>query len=228
MHVSFLETTGKNIKSKILSIRIMVSSNEFYLLNLTVVNNIWMNLNPISLVLIAILIQGFDVFNFFLCRRISGVWGLGTAAPPVSVTDWGLSIPSVTRGLAIVHVDLGSMVNSVTNVNRDIMASPSVAVNVSHHAEFTGKKIIKIFSLYCKWKIISMEILIRRKIPTGCQPCDKPGHVCDSITGQCVCPPLTTGPQCGQCQPNTWGHDRVAGCKVRIPVTHSENEFLDN
>lgn len=139
MHVSFLETTGKNIKSKILSIRIMVSSNEFYLLNLTVVNNIWMN--PISLVLIAILIQGFDVIDFLLCRRISGVWGLGTAAPPVSVTDWGLSIPSVTRGLAIVHVDLGSMVNSVTNVNRDIMASPSVAVNVSHHAEFTRKKL---------------------------------------------------------------------------------------
>lgn len=139
MHVSFLETAGKNIKSKILSIRIMVSSNEFYLLNLTVVNNIWMN--PISLVLIAILIQGFDVIDFLLCRRISGVWGLGTAAPPVSVTDWGLSIPSVTRGLAIVHVDLGSMVNSVTNVNRDIMASPSVAVNVSHHAEFTRKKL---------------------------------------------------------------------------------------
>lgn len=143
MHVSFLETAGKNIKSKILSIRIMVSSNEFYLLNLTVVNNIWINLHPISLVLIAILIQGFDVIDFLLCRRISGVWGLGTAAPPVSVTDWGLSIPSVTRGLAIVHVDLGSMVNSVTNVNRDIMASPSVAVNVSHHAEFTRKKLWK-------------------------------------------------------------------------------------
>lgn len=47
----------------------------------------------------------------------------------MSVTDWGLSIPSVTRGLAIVHVDLGSMVNSVTNVNQDITASPSVAVN---------------------------------------------------------------------------------------------------
>lgn len=80
------------------------------------------------------------------------------------------------------------------------------------------------------WKIIYqyLEILIRCKIPTGCQPCDKPGHVCDPVTGWCVCPPLTTGPQCGQCQPNTWGHDRVTGCKVRTPVTQSENEFLDN
>lgn len=81
--------------------------------------------------LIAILIQGFDIIDFLLCRRISGVCGLGTAAPPVSVTDWGQSIPSVTRGLASVHVNLGSRVNSVTNVNLAITASRSVAVNVS-------------------------------------------------------------------------------------------------
>lgn len=62
-------------------------------------------------------------------RKISGVWVLGTAAPPVSVTDWGQSIPSVTRGLDSVLVDLGWRVNSVTNADRAIMDSPSVAVN---------------------------------------------------------------------------------------------------
>ena len=51
--------------------------------------------------------------------------------------------------------------------------------------------------------------------PLGCQPCDKPGHVCDPNTGQCVCPPLTTGPQCDECRPNSWGHDKVTGCKVK-------------
>lgn len=62
-------------------------------------------------------------------RKISGVWVLGTAALPVSVTDWGQSIPSVTRGLDSVLVDLGWRVNSVTNADRAIMDSPSVAVN---------------------------------------------------------------------------------------------------
>lgn len=62
-------------------------------------------------------------------RKISGVWVLGTAAPPVSVTDWGQSFPSVTRGLDSVLVDLGWRVNSVTNADRAIMDSPSVAVN---------------------------------------------------------------------------------------------------
>lgn len=62
-------------------------------------------------------------------RKISGVWVPGTAAPPVSVTDWGQSIPSVTRGLDSVLVDLGWRVNSVTNADRAIMDSPSVAVN---------------------------------------------------------------------------------------------------
>lgn len=74
--------------------------------------------------------------DFLLCRKISGVWVLGTAAPPVSVTDWGQSIPSVTRGLDSVLVDLGWRVNSVTNADRAIMDSPSVAVNVCHHVEF--------------------------------------------------------------------------------------------
>lgn len=51
----------------------------------------------------------------------------------MSVTDWGQSIPSVTRGLDSVLVDLGWRVNSVTNADRAIMDSPSVAVNVCHH-----------------------------------------------------------------------------------------------
>lgn len=54
----------------------------------------------------------------------------------MSVTDWGQSIPSVTRGLDSVLVDLGSRVNSVSNADLAITASPSVAVNVCHHVEF--------------------------------------------------------------------------------------------
>jgi len=47
-----------------------------------------------------------------------------------------------------------------------------------------------------------------------CAECRRPGHICDPVTGECVCPPLTEGSACERCQANTWGHDPLTGCKV--------------
>lgn len=52
------------------------------------------------------------------------------------------------------------------------------------------------------------------KINIGCDPCDKPGHICDPTNGRCVCPPHTTGSRCQKCERNAWGYDPVKGCKV--------------
>lgn len=50
----------------------------------------------------------------------------------------------------------------------------------------------------------------------GCDPCDKPGHICDPLNGRCVCPPYTTGSRCQKCVRNAWGYDPIKGCKVRL------------
>lgn len=47
-----------------------------------------------------------------------------------------------------------------------------------------------------------------------CKPCEKPGHICDMETGECVCPPNTMGDTCDQCKPMYWGYDPRFGCKV--------------
>ncbi|UYV76881.1 LAMA2 [Cordylochernes scorpioides] len=46
-----------------------------------------------------------------------------------------------------------------------------------------------------------------------CDPCDAPGHICDSTNGRCVCPPHTTGERCQYCQPTAWGYHPTEGCK---------------
>lgn len=51
-----------------------------------------------------------------------------------------------------------------------------------------------------------------------CGLCDRPGHICDPKTGECVCPPFTRGPRCEQCKRHYWGYDPVEGCKVRMNV----------
>lgn len=35
---------------------------------------------------------------------------------------------------------------------------------------------------------------------------------CNAVTGACECPKRTTGPQCDQCVPQTYGYDRTIGC----------------
>ena len=47
-----------------------------------------------------------------------------------------------------------------------------------------------------------------------CPECLLPGHICDPVTGECVCPPLTEGDACERCQPDSWGHEPQTGCKV--------------
>ena len=50
----------------------------------------------------------------------------------------------------------------------------------------------------------------------GCVPCLKPGHVCDQVSGACVCPQNTLGEQCGRCVENTWDYNKDRGCKVAV------------
>jgi len=47
-----------------------------------------------------------------------------------------------------------------------------------------------------------------------CEPCNKPGHICDPDTGRCVCPMLSEGSACERCKNGAWGHQTGAGCKV--------------
>lgn len=49
---------------------------------------------------------------------------------------------------------------------------------------------------------------------TECDPCHKPGHVCDPDTGRCVCPTLTEGGECQTCVSGSWNYNRLKGCKV--------------
>ena len=46
--------------------------------------------------------------------------------------------------------------------------------------------------------------------------CDCAGEdkVCDRVTGQCKCPPLTTGRKCDQCEINNWNWTATEGCQV--------------
>lgn len=47
-----------------------------------------------------------------------------------------------------------------------------------------------------------------------CKPCNKPGHICDPDTGECVCPPNTEGPNCERCIIKAYDFDNTKGCKV--------------
>ncbi|XP_077990917.1 laminin subunit alpha-2-like [Glandiceps talaboti] len=44
--------------------------------------------------------------------------------------------------------------------------------------------------------------------------CERTGGSCDSVTGECICPPNTIGLRCEQCAANSWGHHPVEGCKL--------------
>ncbi|KAK6055016.1 laminin EGF-like protein [Cooperia oncophora] len=54
--------------------------------------------------------------------------------------------------------------------------------------------------------------------PDGCKECKKlapaPGQVCDSVTGECVCPPNTVGEMCENCTENAWDYHPLKGCKL--------------
>ena len=43
--------------------------------------------------------------------------------------------------------------------------------------------------------------------------CNCPSQLCDSMTGQCVCPPKVTGDDCDICLPETFGFDPLIGCE---------------
>lgn len=64
------------------------------------------------------------------------------------------------------------------------------------------------------WTLVQVCIMLLHLSFTECDHCDKPGYICDPDTGRCVCPPLTTGPVCDQCQPGSWGYEPGKGCKV--------------
>ncbi|XP_014473552.1 PREDICTED: laminin subunit alpha-1 isoform X2 [Dinoponera quadriceps] len=46
-----------------------------------------------------------------------------------------------------------------------------------------------------------------------CDPCVRPGHVCDPDTGRCVCPSLTYGEHCDRCRPGAWNLVPRVGCR---------------
>lgn len=46
-----------------------------------------------------------------------------------------------------------------------------------------------------------------------CDPCNKPGHICDEDTGRCVCPFLTFGENCDRCRSGAYGFIPGIGCK---------------
>lgn len=62
--------------------------------------------------------------------------------------------------------------------------------------------------------------LLHSKNEIECEPCDKPGHICDPDTGRCVCPTGTEGPKCQSCSAGTWGYHSVKGCKVHYEKEH--------
>lgn len=71
----------------------------------------------------------------------------------------------------------------------------------------------------CRGKINSISwfrycSIIYLNIRLECEPCNKPGHVCDPDTGRCVCPTGTEGPQCQTCTTGTWNYNPLKGCKV--------------
>ena len=46
-----------------------------------------------------------------------------------------------------------------------------------------------------------------------CPVCPSAGQVCDSVTGDCSCPPNTLEPFCDKCVTGSWGYDPQLGCK---------------
>ena len=39
-------------------------------------------------------------------------------------------------------------------------------------------------------------------------------RLCESVTGDCICPPRTVRPECTQCEPQTFGCHPLVGCEV--------------
>ena len=51
-----------------------------------------------------------------------------------------------------------------------------------------------------------------------CPVCPIDGLVCDPNTGDCVCPPHTTGKLCEKCEENHWGYNITTGCQVSFSI----------
>ncbi|XP_011501171.1 PREDICTED: laminin subunit alpha-1 [Ceratosolen solmsi marchali] len=47
-----------------------------------------------------------------------------------------------------------------------------------------------------------------------CEPCDRPGHVCNPKNGRCSCPSLTLGERCDRCRPGTYDLRPGLGCRA--------------
>lgn len=47
-----------------------------------------------------------------------------------------------------------------------------------------------------------------------CQICPAAGHVCDPVSGDCVCPPNTVGAMCENCTANSWNYHPYNGCTL--------------
>lgn len=56
--------------------------------------------------------------------------------------------------------------------------------------------------------------MYRVSLVLECQACPAPGQVCDSDTGECVCPINTIGEMCENCTANAWDYHPLKGCRL--------------
>jgi len=57
----------------------------------------------------------------------------------------------------------------------------------------------------CRWHVVAWLC--------ACTGCECASGLCDAVSGQCVCPPRVTGPDCDVCLPQTFGFDPLIGCE---------------
>ncbi|CAB0032889.1 unnamed protein product [Trichogramma brassicae] len=48
----------------------------------------------------------------------------------------------------------------------------------------------------------------------ACEPCNRPGHICNPLNGRCTCPALSLGEQCDRCRPGSFGLRPGIGCQA--------------
>lgn len=52
------------------------------------------------------------------------------------------------------------------------------------------------------------------KLYLACEPCSRPGHICDQLTGRCSCPALSLGERCDRCRPGSYDLRPGLGCRA--------------
>lgn len=133
----------------------------------------------------------------------SSHWRPVTCVEPwlAAATLWAAPASSVRPTEAAVRARQESWGARAASVSQSSTNSPALGAHVT----------ILLAASSCSWGFHC--ICISSSSACNCQTTYK---VCDQETGQCLCPPRTTGRQCEICVTNAWNWNGTLGCEVSL------------